>query len=149
MSPAEGAERWFRDATLALAAQADFARPMVNSGRLSVPCTYPLDAPDDPRLPHGARPGVVAPDAPLEDGWLIDALGGELTLLVVGWDVPTADGLRVVRLQATPVLEERYCGGAGRAVYLVRPDQVVAARWVAPEAAQIDRAVAAIREGRA
>ncbi|MDZ4096902.1 MAG: FAD-dependent monooxygenase, partial [Paracoccaceae bacterium] len=63
ISPGDGAERWFRDAVLDLAGRTEFARPMVNSGRLSQPCVYPLAAPDDPILPRGAQPGAVAPDA--------------------------------------------------------------------------------------
>ena len=73
MSPAAGAERLFRDAVLALTARADFARPMVNSGRLSRPCIYPVGGPDDPALPADSRPGAVAPDAPLADSWLSKA----------------------------------------------------------------------------
>ena len=71
MSPEDGVERLFRDAVLHLASRADFARPMVNSGRLSRPCTYPLTAPDAD-LPASARPGAVAPDAPLGEGWLLE-----------------------------------------------------------------------------
>ncbi len=63
MSPEAGAERLFRDATLALAGRADFARPMVNSGRLSRPCTYPLpdDAPDLPQAAAPARSPLMRP----------------------------------------------------------------------------------------
>lgn len=67
MSPEAGVERLFRDAVLHLAVQADFARPIVNSGRLSKPCIYPLDAPDAD-LPKGVEPDAVAPDAPLQHG---------------------------------------------------------------------------------
>ena len=48
MSPHTAAERRLRDAVLALAPQAEFARRMVNSGRLSLPTVYdtPLSTPD-------------------------------------------------------------------------------------------------------
>jgi 3-(3-hydroxy-phenyl)propionate hydroxylase len=147
MTPAEGAERQFRDAVLALARRASFARPMVNSGRLSKPCVYPLEAPDDPRLPAVSRPGAVAPDAPLGEGWLTEALGSDMALLAVGAAAPDV-GLPVVRAGATAEVAARYLGEAPAALYLVRPDQVVAARWVAAGAGEIAAAEAAIWEGR-
>ena len=147
MSPAAGAERWFRDATLALAGQAAFARPMVNSGRLSVPCIYPLDGPDDAALPPEARPGAVAPDAPFGEGWLLDALGGEMTLLAIGTRAPEANGLKTVEPEVTDTLRRRYLGDAASALYLVRPDQVIAGRWVKADARTVQSLVTDIWEG--
>jgi len=148
MSPAPGAERLFRDAVLALAGKAPFARPLVNSGRLSVPCVYPLTGPDDPALPRPSRPGAVAPDAPLPQGWLIDQLGQEPIVLAIGQPAPAVAGLRTLSLDPTPELRTRYLGAAPSAIYLIRPDQIVAARWAkaAPEA--IAKAAAAIWEDR-
>ncbi|MCX7643776.1 MAG: FAD-dependent oxidoreductase [Rhodobacteraceae bacterium] len=143
ISPAPGAERLFRDAVLALAAEADFARPMVNSGRLSRPCVYPLGAPDDPRLPPAARPGAVAPDAPQGNGWLTEALGMEATLLAIGAE-PPATGLRTLRAEINAAVADRYLGQSDRALYLVRPDQVIAARWVAAGAAEVEAAAQAL-----
>ncbi|HQU68733.1 MAG TPA: FAD-dependent oxidoreductase [Albidovulum sp.] len=150
MSPAEGAERWFRDATLALASHAEFARPMVNSGRLSVPCVYPLSgAPDVAGMPSASRPGAVAPDAPLGGDWLLSVLGGEMTLLAIGQPAPARLALRVVEVEVTPEVKARYLGDRDRALYLIRPDQIVAARWERAEAGAITAHAAAIWEGRA
>jgi 3-(3-hydroxy-phenyl)propionate hydroxylase len=150
MSPAEGAERLFRDAVLALAARADFARPMVNSGRLSVPCVYPLTgAPDVAGLPEAARPGAVAPDAPVPEGWLLNQLGGEMVLLALGGAAPAGLAIKVVAPALTPEIRARYLGVADAAFYLIRPDQIVAARWDRVEAAAVAAEVAAIWEGRA
>jgi 3-(3-hydroxy-phenyl)propionate hydroxylase len=91
MTPAAGVERTFRDAILHLAAKAPFARPLVNSGRLSRPCTYPLDAPDDARLPVTSRPGSVAPDAAIDTGWLLNALGHVPVLVALGQPGARAD----------------------------------------------------------
>jgi 3-(3-hydroxy-phenyl)propionate hydroxylase len=146
MSPADGAERLFRDAVLHLAGRADFARPMVNSGRLSRPCVYPLQAPDAD-LPFGARPGSVAPDAPLETGWMTEALGREFVLLCLGCAAPEV-GLRAISPAVTDTLRARYLGDQPQAVYLIRPDQVVAARWISPCAVQVESALAAAWEGR-
>ena len=144
MSPAPGAERWFRDAVLALAGKVAFARPLVNSGRLSRPCVYPLDGPDDPALPVETRPGAVAPDAPLAEGWLIDRLGQRPVLLAIGHPVPDVPGMKVLELPVTPEVQARYLGDARWALYLIRPDQIVAARWVSATAERIAEAAADI-----
>ena len=57
MTPAPGAERRYRDQVLRLAARAPFARPMVNSGRLSVPCVYPCAGPRRPEPAAALAPG--------------------------------------------------------------------------------------------
>ncbi|KEO51427.1 FAD-dependent oxidoreductase [Thioclava indica] len=148
MSPRDGAERWFRDAVLALSEHAEFARPMVNSGRLSVPCTYPLDAaPDCAQMPASSRPGSVAPDAPLGNDWLLSQLAGGFTLLAIGVAAPEGCALRVLELAEMPELRQRYLGQAGQALYLIRPDQVVAARWAEADADTINAQLAAITEG--
>jgi 3-(3-hydroxy-phenyl)propionate hydroxylase len=148
MSPADGVERLFRDAVLHLAGRVDFARPMVNSGRLSRPCVYPVVAPDDPALPDGSRPGAVASDAPLGDGWLIDALGRDFVLLALGMTAPGVEGVRVLSPALTPHLRARYLGDCPAALYLIRPDQVVAARWTAATPEAVALALLAAQEGR-
>ncbi len=142
MSPEAGVERLFRDAVLHLASRADFARPMVNSGRLSRPCVYPLNAPDAD-LPKPARPGAVAPDAPIDGGWLLNALGCEFVVLALGQDAPTVPGARSLTPNVNDHLKSRYLGGAAKAIYLIRPDQIVAARWVTASADEIAAAMAA------
>lgn len=150
ISPANGAERWFRDSALALASHAEFARPMVNSGRLSLPCVYPLaDAPDVAAMPVGSRPGSVAPDAPCGDGWLLSQIGCDMMLLAIGQDGPRDTGLRSLLVDVTPEIRARYLGEAERALYLLRPDQIVAARWEQADKVTVKRHVAAIWEGRA
>ena len=148
MSPAPGVERLFRDAVLELSGRADFARPMVNSGRLSRPCVYPLDAPDDAALPFAARPGAVAPDTPLGSGWLCDALGRDFVLLCLGVDPPVAPGVQLLSPEVSALMQARYLGTAATAVYLIRPDQVVAARWLEASAQGVASALAAAWEGR-
>jgi 3-(3-hydroxy-phenyl)propionate hydroxylase len=144
MSPAAGAERLFRDAVLHLAARAPFARPLVNSGRLSRPCTYPLAAPDAAGLPGISRPGSVAPDAPLRQGWLIDQIGRQPVLLALNQPAPDVLGLTTLTLAATPELQDRYLGSEAQALYLIRPDQIVAARWITASAETVAAALDAI-----
>jgi 3-(3-hydroxy-phenyl)propionate hydroxylase len=150
MSPADGVERLFRDEVLRLAAELPFARRMVNPGRLSVPCIYPLGAPDAPDLPEVSRPGAVAPDAPFDGGWLLDRLGGRMVVLAIGCDAPGLAGAEVLRLDPTPEIARRYLGAAPAALYLVRPDQVVGARWSGgADRAAIEAAITATWEGEA
>ncbi len=148
MSPEPGVERLFRDAVLHLASRVDFARPMVNSGRLSRPCVYPLDAPDDAGLPALAKPGSVAPDAPLGTGWMTEALGGDFVLLALGMEAPPVGGLRSLTPEVTNILRQRYLGPSAQAIYLIRPDQIIAARWTSFDAEAIAEALTAAQEGR-
>ncbi len=140
ITPKSEISRIFRDAVLDLAEHYEFARPLVNTGRLSVPCTYdesPLNGPDHPDLPRALRPGAPAIDAPLADGgWLIDRLGNRFQLLAIGTEAPDGlqlDGIAVETLHLSPdesvQFRQRWLGDADRAIYLMRPDQHVAARW--------------------
>ena len=148
MTPAPGIERLFRDSVLCLASQAPFARALVNSGRLSVPCVYPSDGHDEAAMPPGARPGCVAPDAPLPDGWLLDAFGREPVLLCLGREAPAGVGARVLTPALTDLIRARYLGAAHAGLYLIRPDQVIAARWANADANRINQTIADLWEGR-
>lgn len=138
ITPKSEISRVFRDAVLDLAEHYDFPRPLVNSGRLSVPCTYDgsaLNTPDAlPEAPARSRPGSPCSDAPLGEGFLLDQLrcGGfvVLALNTEAQDVLAAGiPARALNLTATGALAERYLGDAPQGVYLIRPDQHVAARW--------------------
>jgi len=142
ITPKTKMSRIFRDAVLDLSEDHAFARPFVNSGRLSVPCTYDglsLNGPDElPGGPARSRVGSACPDAPLGDDYLLGKLGGSFTILTIDADAPESvevDGITATRLalsasdDATGALAERYLGDAESAVYLIRPDQHVAARW--------------------
>ncbi|ADZ71479.1 FAD-dependent oxidoreductase [Polymorphum gilvum] len=160
ITPKSEISRIFRDAVLDLSETYEFARPLVNSGRLSVPCTYdgsPLNGPDAPGLPARSRPGSPAIDAPVAGGWLLDRLGGRFQL--VGIDVPipasleeggiAIDGLALLTADdPSGALKARYLGEAAGAVYLMRPDQHVAARWTAFDE-QAVRAALNVATGRA
>ncbi|KUF10372.1 FAD-dependent oxidoreductase [Pseudoponticoccus marisrubri] len=142
ITPKSTASHMFRNAVLDLAEHHAFARPLVNSGRLSVPCTYDgLSLTGADALPGGparTRPGSPCPDAPVGNGYLLNALGGGFTILTLDAEAPetlTEDGVTArrhalsARDDASGALAERYLGSADRAVYLVRPDQHVVARW--------------------
>ncbi len=145
LTPRNPAHALFRDAVLDLVEEHPFARPMVNSGRLSVPCTYdgsPLNGPDAlPGGPDRTRPGSPCPDAPVGDGYLLDRLPGAFTVLAINADVPGAVSLRTSD-DSSGALTERFLGDAESAVYLIRPDQHVAARWANYDALALARAKA-------
>ena len=132
----------FRNAVLDLAERHAFARPMVNSGRLSVPCTYDglsLNGPDAlAGGPARTRVGSPCPDAPVADGFILGQLGGDFAILTIDAAAPeslSVDGITARRVALTAAddpsgaLAARYLGDAGAGVYLIRPDQHVAARW--------------------
>ena len=153
ITPKSEISRIFRDAVLDLAEAYEFARPLVNSGRLSVPCTYdgsPLNSPDGLDGPARTRPGSPCPDAPMGASFLLPALGGRFTLLTIDTEAPdsvTEDSVTATRLalraddDPTGALAARYLGEAASAVYLIRPDQHVAARFATYDEAQIRRAL--------
>ena len=151
ITPKSEISRIFRDAVLDLSEQVEFARPLVNSGRLSVPCTYdgsPLNGPDCAAMPARTRPGAPAVDAPVGGGWLLAHLGDGFHLLTIDADAPEAleeGGITLTRLalcaQGAPELAERYLGEAKSAVYLIRPDQHVAARWESYDEAAVRAAL--------
>jgi 3-(3-hydroxy-phenyl)propionate hydroxylase len=165
ITPKSAASLRMRDAVLELARSEPFARPLVNSGRLSTPTPYvtsSLNTADEKAFAGKMRPGTNCADAPVlsngQPGWFLNALNaqhtpgsaGEFILLVWG-DGPaepvsvggvTARVLRVGRdLQdSTGVLTQRYDAHPGT-VYLLRPDQHVAARWRSFDAAKISAAL--------
>jgi 3-(3-hydroxy-phenyl)propionate hydroxylase len=143
ITPKNVASRAFRDATLDLARDCAFARRLVNSGRLSLPCTYhdsPLNTPDAETFAGPLVPGAPALDAPLVvDGkpdWLLRRLGGGFSLLHFGEVAPampeTVPPMRLVTVapgeDAEGVAARRYDAQPGT-TYLIRPDQHVCARW--------------------
>src|SRR5467141_830190 len=67
IAPHSKQERRLRSAVLRLAGETEFARRMVNSGRLSVPAVYdtPLSTTDVDSWAAGPRPGASMPDAPI------------------------------------------------------------------------------------
>ncbi|WP_431258706.1 FAD-dependent oxidoreductase [Roseateles chitinivorans] len=157
ITPKSAISRMFRDATLTLAKDFDFARRLVNSGRLSVPTV---------------RYGMPAADAPITidglDDWLLRQMRpGRFTLMVfdetdegsrsqrapVGpeWGLGVQEGSPMPRGEPAPghaesgleavlqlhiddafdrrgLVRRRYDATPG-AVVLLRPDQHVCAHW--------------------
>lgn len=149
ITPKSAISRVFRNAVLDLSEAAEFARPLVNSGRLSVPATYDgssLNSDDCAGMPVRSRPGSPAADAPTANGWLLDQMGNKFQLLAINTDVPdTVDvggvTISALRVNATDEIKDRYLGDKSSAVYLMRPDQHVAARWETYDGANVAQAL--------
>jgi len=154
LTPKTAVSKRFRNAVLQLAGQHEFARPLVNSGRLSLPCVYddlPLNGPDELDGPERTRVGSACVDALLDaNNYLLDKLGEQFVLLGINVDLPesfTESGLAIncvnVSTEADPksALAQRYLGNEPSAVYLIRPDQHVVGRWKHYSAAPIRHAL--------
>jgi len=155
LTPKSAISRLFRDAVLDLVEHTPFARPLLNSGRLSVPAIYdgsPLNGVDVEKLPARTRPGAAIVDMPITDGegmdWLSERLGNGFQILAINRE---ARPVRFDDIEATvvtistataPFTAERYLGDADGAIYLIRPDQHVAARWVEADMTDIIIAMA-------
>ena len=158
ITPKSKASRLYRDAVLELAKTEPFARPLVNSGRLSTPTPYlhsGLNTTDAESFAGRMLPGTACADAPVghagQDSWLLHHLGQGFVLLVFGPDA-RAEPVSVGRVTAQPLVigldlidsqglvAERFDGQPGTVV-LIRPDQHVAARWRRFDAAAVRAAL--------
>lgn len=97
----------FRNAVLALARKHPFARALVNSGRLSVPCHLTesrLNTADEDDFVGDMVPGAPMDDAPISSPsgaqWLLEAVGGRFKLLYFTNDADALDPAIVRELAA-------------------------------------------------
>lgn len=147
MTPRTRGFRIMRDAALSLALDFPFASQFANPRNMT-PYDYldsPLTLADgqdwDSCARQGeagegniwaARPGAAAPDARLDDGFLMDRFGPGFTLLAFGESTAleddTDDRITVIRLAADSGAARIYGADDGHAV-LIRPDRFIAARW--------------------
>jgi len=131
ITPKTPVSRVFRDAVLGLAENCEFARRLVNSGRLSLPAVLresPLNTPDTDIFEGALVPGAPCVDAPCVDGARVDAqaVGAQTWLLTVLrgpgfsglWLIDAADasqGLTSAQCAALAALRE----GAGKVLSVV------------------------------
>ena len=168
ITPKSRASLRYRNAVLELAESATFARPLVNSGRLSTPTPYvrsSLNTADESAFEGKMLPGTNCADAPVrfagQTTWFLNVLNCTMdfknteadgfTLLVFGAKSPVLNvGVDRVRVRVLAVgtdiedmggvLAQRYDAQPGT-VYLIRPDQHVVARWRSFDAAKIQIAI--------
>jgi len=158
ITPKSKGSRFFRDAVLELAEHHAFARPLVNSGRLSTPTPYihsSLNTQDEDAFNSVLAPGTNCADAPItlegKDSWFLNQVGEQFTLLQFGAERSEGSlqvgDIKVQILHAGKdfedkegLMNERYDGRDGTC-YLIRPDQHVAARWRSFDEGKIAAAV--------
>lgn len=148
ISPKSEMSAFFRNAVLDLAKTRNFARQMVNSGRLSHPFRYihsSLSTSDGAKDWRGSvQPGYSFKDLPFGDenkpSFLIDRLGNDFTLLLFHDDDARLKDFRKNCLADSPVqlevlfaktisteFRQRY-DVRKESWYLIRPDHYIAAR---------------------
>lgn len=144
IGPESDGQRLVRDAILDLAQQHVWARPLVDTGRLSVATCYldsPLNADDEAAFDApAAQPGAAAPDGTLlragRTEHLASRLQGQFSVVFFtdadAPDMPADTGvpvevMRIGRSEARAPLFDRY-GVQDSATYVFRPDGHVLAR---------------------
>ena len=156
IAPHSPQEQRMRRAVLRLARETDFAKRMVNGGRLSTPSIYetPLSTPDADEWAAGPRPGAHMIDAPLttsagEAIYLTEARkafdGFVLLQASKGSEIGAVPTIRIgddaSLHDPSGAFAKRYDITDG-AAYLLRPDGYVAARFRKPTSAAVEAAVA-------
>ena len=152
MTPKSEIEALFRNQVLALAAEHEFAQKLINSGRLSRPCSLAgksLQTPGDAPV----RPGDAILDAPLSGPngttWLVNEAQGAFTLITASQTpLPDVPGVRRIGIDQSadyPCFKDpaghfksRY--GTDH-TYLLRPDGHVCAVFQNPEIDAIQAAL--------
>ncbi len=136
ITPKNPAARAWREAVLQLARRHAFARPLVNSGRLSRPWSGQVAAPDAPVLREG------------QAEWLLRHIGhdGRFTLIAREARPPALPGVTALMLADTPRpgalhdhsgLAAARLGLAPGEAALFRPDQILAGRAPAADRAAL------------
>ncbi len=161
MTPQSDSDLALRTATLGLARRHGFARPLVNSGRLSVATVHhgsPLSTSDTAVFEGEVHLGGPVLDAPVKGArgeWLLDYVGRDFVLLFCGNESDLPEGLpsdvQIVTIgdggdiaDTSGLVTKRLGLSAGCGI-LVRPDQHLAARW---NSVTVDGVVAALARAR-
>ncbi len=154
MTPKSPIEALFRTETLRLARNHLFAQKLINSGRLSVPCSLAGFDLQTPGISAHIPIGSSAIDAPLtKDGaksWMIEHVQDQFTLVGFG-DIalPRINGIQRIGIDQATVDYPCYSARQSMATqrygtkiaYLFRPDGHICATFTDPDSAKIEAAL--------
>ena len=153
IGPETDGQRLFRNAILDLAQVHEWARPLVNVGRLAVATCYDACALNRERGEFEsslACPGAAAPDGPYEGGFFVERLQGEFTVAYFGAEGPQVAGARTIAVASRHEgLFKRYGVPRQGATYVFRPDGHVLARCTGIDAAFAREAIESVFNYRA
>lgn len=143
MTPKSPVEHLFRNEVLNLSKSLPFARKLINSGRLSIPCSLAgkiLQGEDHGDSNKMVSVGDALIDAPISDldnpTWLVSEAQGAFTLIGFGRvELPNVEGVRRLGVNQGDVNYKNHVDSEGFAMkrygegnaYLVRPDGHIAA----------------------
>ncbi len=134
MTPRSAGFVTMRNAALSLSLDHPFAGEFANPRNMT-PYSYvdsPLTRPDEEHWAAGPHPGDAAPNARVGKDFLLDKIGAGFNVLTFG-HVPKLDALDGLDVTIVPLVQESELadvyGATPGAVYLLRPDQFIAARW--------------------
>jgi len=130
ISPKSEISLQFRNAALNLAKNSVFARSLINSGRLSQPYRYvnsTLITQDNNDWNTDLQVGYAVKDAILKNGFLIDELGNDFSLIVFGNFEVDLD-IDVISIEEVDKDIIQKYDLQSNSWYLIRPDHHIAAR---------------------
>lgn len=82
-------------------------------------------------------------DAALGKEWLLNKSGNDFVLLTFNSGTKF-EGVKAIAIAESDIsmdLRQRYLANSESAVYLIRPDQHVAARWISPTSTEVENAL--------
>ena len=145
ISPKSEISLQFRNAALDLAQHHFFARTMINSGRLSNPFRYinsPIITVDTAtEWDTDLQVGYTAKDAVFNNGFLIDELGNDFSLLVFGKTDFSDNLTKVITVSETDTDIIQKYDLKENSWYLIRPDHYIAARGRTLNSENIQKAI--------
>lgn len=132
ISPKSDISLQFRNAALDLAQHHPFARSIINSGRLSQPYRY-VNSSLNTSFEHATwetdlQVGYAAKDATYKDGFLIDQLGNDFTVLIYGSTDINHELIKIIRITKEDKDVIQKYDLSPHCWYLIRPDHHITAR---------------------
>lgn len=143
MTPKSPIEHQFRNEVLTLSKDMPFARKLINSGRLSTPCSLEGMTLQSAQSAGKVGTGNAVIDAPIdENSYLIEVLQGQFTLVGFGdIEIPQIDGVKRIGIgnkssnykYYMPLENAAFARYGTEVIYLIRPDGHISASFNRPD----------------